>query len=131
MGMYTEICLNINLKKNTPANVVEIIKYMLNELDESPELPAHTLFQTARWQGMLRSGSYYFDGATTSKFYKDSISDEFVLSVRSNLKNYDDEIGEFINWITPYVETNGFWGYSRYEEADDPTLIYGPKEIVT
>ena len=30
----------------------------------------------------------------------------------------------FLHWLAPYIDTKGFIGYTRYEEYDDPTLIY-------
>lgn len=38
--------------------------------------------------------------------------------------NYDSEIKHFLDWLAPYIETNGFIGYTKYEEFEDPTLIY-------
>lgn len=38
------------------------------------------------------------------------------------LKNYDSEIEEFLDWLEPYIGTEGFIGYMRYEEWEDPTL---------
>lgn len=34
------------------------------------------------------------------------------------------EESELIHWLAPYIDTEGFIGYTRYEEYDDPTLIY-------
>ena len=48
----------------------------------------------------------------------------YFLNVRCNLKNYHEEIEKFMNWLCPYIETEGFLGYMRYEECDNPTLIY-------
>ncbi|MHB8152850.1 MAG: hypothetical protein ACYDG3_07260 [Bacillati bacterium] len=55
------------------------------------------------------------------------------MSFRSNLKNYDNEIEQFLAWIQPYIEAHSvsvgddnffLVGYTRYEEDADPTLIY-------
>jgi hypothetical protein len=40
------------------------------------------------------------------------------------LKNYALEIENFLDFISPYVETDGFIGYYRYEESENPALIY-------
>lgn len=63
-----------------------------------------------------------------------------LLTIRSNLKNYDQEIQKFLHWIAPFSQTGiftpgtskspptgpgrNFAGYFCYEEADRPTLIY-------
>jgi hypothetical protein len=38
----------------------------------------------------------------------------------ANLKNYDDEIAKFFDWIDQYVEGSegDFLGYSLYEETE-------------
>ena len=64
---------------------------------------------------------FYFDGQTDSTIKNDQ---GWYLTVRCSFKNYDDEIELFLDWLAPYIETYGFLGYHRYEEFDDPTLIY-------
>ena len=124
MGMYTELVMACKLKKNAPEDVVETLKYMVGDSEYLAAIPTHDLFKTDRWKFMLRCDSYYFDGDTNSTFRYDDIRKSYVLTIRCNLKNYCDEIEEFLNWIVPYSNTNGFVGYSRYEESETPTLIY-------
>lgn len=123
MGMYTELNIGVNLRSDTPENVIDILKYMLGDIDKV-ETPDHPLFSTKRWNFMLVSGSYYFDGHTDSSMEKNDISHEYELNVCCNLKNYDNEIKLFLDFIRPYLVTKGFLGYTRYEDCDDPTLIY-------
>ena len=56
----------------------------------------------------------------------DDISNAYYLCVRANLKNYGEEIRKFLDWITPYLEKyeGEFLGFYRYEESEQPTLIY-------
>lgn len=128
MGMYTELVLGVELKPTS--EVLDILRYMLGDVEERPECinrDDHELFKTERWECMLRCDSYYFDGQTDSKLFVDNLYKDapmYFLNVRSNLKNYDSEIEKFMDWLAPYIATNGFLGYKRYEEADDPTLIY-------
>lgn len=126
MGMYTELHYNTALKVDVPNNVLDVLRYMLGETEEKPEIPEHDLFNTTRWPNMLRSDSYYFDGDTHSTLRHDDNTDTHYLCVRCNLKNYDDEIFLFVNWIRPYIDKNpgDFLGFSRYEEAVTPDLIY-------
>lgn len=124
MGMYTELVMACELKNNVPEDVIETLKYMTGKIDYLATVPIHDLFQTSRWEWMLRSSSYYFDGITNSILKYDDISKTYRLTVRCDLKNYDNEIQEFLNWIQPYSNTYGFVGYTRYEEAENPTLIY-------
>ena len=126
MGMYTELVCAFELEKSVPINVIEILRYMTDTNDkyEDPPLPDHPLFQTTRWRFMLTSDSYYFPGITYSLLEYDDIAGRWSLTVKCNLKNYDDEIQKFIDWIQPYMYTDGFFGYMRYEEASEPTCLY-------
>lgn len=138
MGMYTELMLGVSFKSDTPENIIEILKGMCNyeegdeilyKMEFDSLLPDHPLFSTSRWTWMLRSGSYYFDALNVCELVYDDISASYYLTVITNLKNYTGEIEEFIDWITPYVDTQGFAGYKRYEESEHPTLIYFNREV--
>ena len=130
MGMYTELNIGVNLHESTPDEVIRILNYMLEggSDDDEIEVTNHPLFSTDRWRWMLVSDSYYFDSRTDSSMTKDNISKRYELNVRCNLKNYDDEISLFLNFIQPYLDTHGFLGYTRYEESENPTLIYNTME---
>lgn len=126
MGMYTE--LNIAIEIDDDPQVISILQYMLDVDDGfEPKLPHHAFFYTACWRWMLRSDSYYFPGQTDSRLVKDNLYPDrpmWFLTVRCNLKNYSNEIEEFLDWLAPYSLTQGFVGYKRYEEDENPTLIY-------
>jgi hypothetical protein len=125
MGMYTE--LNISVEIAPCDEVIQKLRYMLGELDIDEVEMSHPLFQTERWDYMLCSDSYYFDMQTDSKLYRDDLyvnDPMYFLNVRCNLKNYCNEIELFLDWLCPYILTEGYIGYKRYEESYDPTLIY-------
>lgn len=127
MGMYTELVLGVDLKHDTPTSVIEVLRYMLGEIETKPTLPEHALFKTDRWAVMLRMGGYYFSGPTNSVLRLDSTTKEWGLSVRCNLKNYGSEIEKFCDWIRPYIndpQPGEFMGYSRYEECEKPELLF-------
>ena len=123
MGMYTELVMAVRIDSDEE-KVINTLKYMLEEGDDKNCDFDHKLFVTDRWKWMLLSDSYYFDGETDTKLIYDHILDGYILNVRCNLKNYDREIELFLEWIAPHVHTNGFVGYMRYEDDEDPTLIY-------
>ena len=120
MGMYTELVLGVKIEPTE--SILSILRYMLGDTADYGPHEYHDLFTTVRWHYMLRCDSYYFDGQTDSKLYEDH--GEYYINVRCNLQNYSDEIDLFLDWLQPYIVTNGFIGYKRYEEFDDPTLIY-------
>jgi hypothetical protein len=134
MGMYTELVCAFELKKDTPQDVIDILRFMTGEQVgcNLSKINAHPLFQTDRWRFMLQCDSYYFEGQTHSEVKRDTVSGEdnpsYFVTIRCNLKNYNDEIDKFIDWVKTYIEYAGhdeyFIGYQRYEENKDPELIY-------
>lgn len=127
MGMYTAFHFASELKKDTPKEVIEILKFMDRQKEECPkQLPEHNFFKCNRWGYLFTMSSYYFDAKTSHFFEFDVITDSYFLTVTSNLKNYDNEIELFIDWIHPYLAKydGDFLGYSRYEETEEPTLLY-------
>lgn len=129
MGMYTEINICFDLIKNVSKDVVDILYYLINGVSVPfTELPEYDFFKCDRWNMIACCDSYYFDGSTNSKMIFDGISDTWKINIRANLKNYDNEIEKFLNWLKPYIETKGFIGYKRYEECEEPVLIYNDFE---
>lgn len=124
MGMYTLLVFNVELEKDVPEAVINVLEHMLDNDVVLKEKPKHPLFSTRRWDWMLRSDSYYFDADTHSTLRFDTIGDCYYLNITCNLKNYDSEIKRFLDWIMPYVSTDGFCGMHQYEESEEPTLIY-------
>lgn len=131
MGMYTELNLNVCLGAGTPYDVINILEYMVGDGPKILNLPAHPLFSTERWDWMLTCDSYYFPAVSSSTLNFDEIGKYWQLSARSNFKNYNGEIGLFLDWIAPHLDDdmhNNTWGdflgYWRYEEDREPTIIY-------
>lgn len=125
MGMYTELHFNSELKKDTPEDVINILKFMVDGGDE-PDTLEHDLFNAERWRFMLQCDSYYFDADTHTTLRYDDIAKSYFLCIRTNLKNYDSEIEKFIDWIMPYLDKfdGDFLGFYRYEEHEQPILIH-------
>lgn len=121
MGMYTELVLGLELDNDEAT--IQKLKYMLDNTTDDVMID-DPFFKTPRWTYMLCCDSYYFDGQTDSKLVYDIIAGTHFLNVRCNLKNYDNEIELFLKWLAPHIKTDGFLGYMRYEEDENPTLIY-------
>lgn len=135
MGMYTEIHLFVNLKKDTPEHIIDILKNITTDSVVSTKLenikiPDDDFFKSERWDFAFRCDSYYFPGITYSVVEKpESWCDWYSLNINSNHKNYDSEIEKFLKWIHQYVDETDCEtvGYFRYEEDDLPTVIYYTK----
>ena len=127
MGMYKELHFNVELKKDTPDTVTNVLKHMLGGRQEDPYAPPkHEFFKTSRWNWMFNSDSFYFKADTHSTMRYCQTSNAYYLCLRFNVKNYDGEIEKFLDWIMPYVDAfdGDFFGFFRYEESDAPTLIH-------
>lgn len=133
MGMYTELALAVKFKLDAPEWFVETLTKMANGWPEGEtpaahsDCPPHPLFETERWWWMLRSGgSSYFNMHPMVLLERDPINfNPLSLTVWTNIKNYGDEWGHFIDWIAPFIGNNReHIGHRRYEESDHPTLLY-------
>lgn len=125
MGMYTALHMNVTLRNDTSESVIRTLKTMLGQ-EEHRATPNHPLFQTGRWEYMLRCSSYYHNNWVASELTHDVHAKCYFLRVQCDFKNYDNEISKFIDWISPYLEAESgeFLGYYRYEEDEHPTIIY-------
>ena len=123
MGMYTEIYLNFKINNDAPEVVRAVLESLFNSGDDvdtnSPEL-SHEFFKCDRWSFIGTSNSYYFTPFPLSLF-----QDGYVTS-RSDLKNYDEEIKKFLDWVSPFIDAldREHIGHFRYEEEAMPTLIF-------
>lgn len=125
MGMYTEIYINANLLPNTPSEVINVLKAVCedrhsNLLDPFP----------ARWRLLFNNGSYYTPLTSCSNLTFDSIAAQWSILGKGDIKNYNNEIEDFFDYVMPYIdaEEGMFIGYFRYEESPEPTLIFKSKE---
>jgi len=122
MGMYTELVLKIDIKRNLPDQVYKVLEYLFTESDIPSELdiPEHEFFKCTRWKDIGSSNSYYHIPKTFNYYDR-----EYLFS-RSDLKNYEDEIDKFIDWINPYINCceGKCIGWHWYEGSDSPTLIF-------
>ena len=116
MGMYTEIYVNVDLKEDTPDEVINVIRDVC-EGRTSEGKPD-------RWCQLGYSMSYYTPNTSCSNLTLDKISGRYSLLLKGDIKNYEGEIEQFFDFIEPHVDDEEFMGYLRYEEDREPTLIY-------
>ena len=128
MGTYTELVLKCRITEHKSDLVEEILRFLFAKGDEPSELPNHDFFKKTSWEAIGRSGSYYHIPSTQNYY------DGHCLFSRSDLKNYDDEIESFIDWLMPYIinAPGQCIGWIFYEQSKEPYLIYnkGEYEIV-
>jgi hypothetical protein len=124
MGMYTEIFVNVDLKKDTPEEVINILKMMCDHDSKEEDWPEDL---PPRWQYMFYGGSYYTPNTRCANLHKCGFSNQYSLIGKGDIKNYGSEIQEFFDFIRPHVDPClgcEFIGYWRYEEDKEPTLVY-------
>jgi hypothetical protein len=125
MGMYTEIYINVDLKKETPDNVIQVLKAMCRMLPDQ-ECSEVLVDYPERWEYLFNSGSYYTPNTYCHSLTFDDISNKWSLLGKGDIKNYENEIDKFFEWIMPHIDAfpEEFIGYSRYEDANQPKLYF-------
>ncbi len=126
MGMYTELIFGASLKKETPEEVIETLKYLIGDRKDRPK---ESSFESPRDILLFTGASYYFGvNQSVSKMWRDNYSKQWAISTRANLKNYEDDIEKFLEWIKPWIDSGS--GYREmyaivlYEEFSEPTIYY-------
>jgi len=136
MGNYTELKFKAKLKQDTPENVVNILKRVINERDLGhdkalfksedvfkPELD-HPFFKCERWY-MLFLSTNLDDEMQGGRFYEEN--GRWVLDLHTEFKNYDSEIEHFFEWIKPFIvgrKKKQYVGYWRGESMDSQCNLY-------
>lgn len=128
MGMYTKLNVKIELDDNHPDydKAVAILCHMLYfdncHIHEYTTHFKHELFKTRRWEGMMHSSSAYF-GVHDPSYLKDG-----TIYADFDMKNYDQEIEKFLDWIYPLSRSRGVVGTYRYEESEvDSQVVFGER----
>lgn len=139
MGMYTEVYLAIELKRDTPQEIINVLKFLAEDTHELPFelIPDHPFFKCERWRWLFSMSSAYHPAAVINNFWQDDISKQWLINIHSSIKNYDQEIQKFCDWIAPYVNAYvndinyAFLGFMRYVENEMPTPIFlSPNGII-
>lgn len=129
--MYTELYLATELKKDTPEGILKWLDYQANtgfsegwwEIAES--LAPEGL--KGRLSTIGNSSSYYFSGIPFIKFEIDDLHPDepmYFLTTRFDIKNYQEEIENFLKVLEPWIETEGWIGNYRYEDDEVPSGIF-------
>lgn len=131
MGMYTELVLKCQIKDDAPSEVKEVLKHLFKESGKADvlQLPDHKFFKCPRWDLIGQCSSFYHHPKALSDYWTGHGNDDNrggYLFSRSDLKNYDREIENFLDWLMPYIDEyeGQCIGWQWYEEDDEPTLLY-------
>jgi hypothetical protein len=138
MSQYFDGFFACKLKSDTPQEIIDVLRYMTRKQNyEFKNPPAHRLFEIEGWEHFLQISPSDFrcaPGMTGSELRKETdhyVSGKeveyYTISFRRTMHD-DVEFfiywWEFIDWIIPYSDTEGFVGYWREEFDTHPELIY-------
>lgn len=132
MGMYTTIAVKAKLKPE----FYGLSNDIRNKKTKNKERYLETtgFFSDSRW-AFCMFGAYSFSGRAPAELFGISEipwleEDNGVFEATGCLKNYDDTIDNYLNWLVPKLEfesgqyrTEPF-AASQYEEDDFMTLYY-------
>ncbi len=128
MGMYTELIFGASIKKDAPKEVINTLHYLVNGKKLYEEVEIEKSVTDGR-NVLNGGGSYYFgvcDGV--AKMWFDDIRSEWIVSSRTNIKNYESEIQTFLEWIKPFIDSGSgdreMYAITIYEEQSEPTIYY-------
>lgn len=136
MGMYTGIQIKVLLKAETDPNIISILSYMVSQTDVKPTIEVdHFLFHQHRWGWMLSCQSAYFprcEGEQPDSEYRliQQPDGRWLLNTSSSFKHYDEEIRNFIDWLSPHVDDSmrgqevGWYRYEELEEGEETPIIF-------
>lgn len=116
MGMYTQLLLDVELKTDTPQQVITTLEEMISGKCEIWDNQLNWCFN---------SSSYYFNNYSHANLWRDEINNAYKLFVYCDFKNYGNEIQILLAWLKPYIQDCGdMIGYTRYEEDEMPTILF-------
>jgi len=116
MGDYTRIKFYAKLRSDTPAGVLDVLRATFTSEEAVPtELrPDHPFFRAPRWEPLFQCTSAYFETPGPRGLIEGETT---ILQFHSSLKNYDDEIEKFCDWIGPYL-------------AEPPGTVVGERQFI-
>jgi hypothetical protein len=125
MGMYTELVLAVDLKKELPESVLADLRKLVDGEAYRKEFPKGHPLNFDRVGQIFHCDSYYFRTRAYVRFWFDDISGCWRLNTAFNLKNYESEIETFLGWLGPWIDANqdDYLGHYRYEEDDIPSAV--------
>lgn len=118
--MYTELIIKCDLVIKKDSQVEEVLNFLFNDKPMKIEnVPDHKFFKCPRWDLVGNCSSFYHTPQSFSYY------DGKYLFSRSDLKDYDNEIMLFLDWLYPYIdeEDDRILGWTWYEENEKPEMI--------
>ncbi len=136
MTLFTELVLAVEFTPDTPDEVINWLRFVIDEHDplitQPVKRPEHPVFKERKaaapvYLDLFHGSSDRFPGASTCRFELQESSGTYHLTLRSAVKNYQREVEAFLMFLMPYVQATGLVGYFRKEIDELPSLICYPE----
>lgn len=136
--MFTEFCIAVEFLPNTPPEVIDWIKFLVNPTDPTlpdsvpVKRPDSPLFKESTTNApayleIFHGASATLPGVSYLSFGYQEATRTWHLTIRSAVRNYQREIEGFLVWLMPYVAANGYAGYYRFQADRYPSLVSYPE----
>ncbi len=123
MGIWTEAVIACELKRDTPPQVIDVLRYMNNPINGGHfDTPQHPFFRLSNWFTTLAMDCAYFPGEPVFILEPNEYTHTYHLTLRCKVK-YGELVSGLIHWLAPYIATQGILGYRREDEVEEITLI--------
>lgn len=139
MGNYTRFHFNVRLTKSTPPEVVGFLDKTINQGDiglqegevmfKPEDVPVpdlrHAFFLCSRWYALFMSKNW--GDLPPTSFGTDPQYGYHHLIIDSEFKNHEDEIGKFIEWVSPWIagrKKKQYIGWEKHELSTNRTNHY-------
>lgn len=128
MGEYTEIFVNVDLRKETPLDVLDTLRLLCGSHGEEDfdKRVARLGDHPRRWVSLFESGSYYTPNTRCANLTWDDAVEQWSLLGKGDIQNNNREIETFFEWLAPWIHAypGAFIGYHRLETDVEPQLVY-------
>lgn len=129
MGMYTQLSIDISIDTDKIQELKQFLPGLLDSRVNIGNAPDHPFFRTPRYPGfLLRSDGIFKPDSSLRECYPGG----WWLKVETCLKNYDNEIQHFLDWLSTYVsDSDGPCGTYKYEEDCEYSTVYWENDKFT
>ena len=129
--MYTEFIFEAELSKDTPKALIDAFT-TVSRKDTGIEVTSSKLeiskfIEKFDLNMLVNCCSAYFPAQHSFfNMYYNKYSDTYGIFIRSDLKNYEQQINKFLEFIKPYVVmgcgSNDIYAHVLYELDEQPTI---------
>ena len=129
--MYTELIFEAELSKDTPKGLIDAFTTVSGKDTgievTSSKLEISNFIEKFDLNMLVNCCSAYFPAQHSFfNMYYNKYLNTYGIFIRSDLKNYEQQINEFLEFIKPYVVmgcgSNDIYAYVLYELDERPTI---------